>query len=113
MFRFEPEFDKKVNTPTNGKKVGANLKNKTTFQFGVPEQDPEQLGARKTRAEIPHPVKKMHHKAGSSLGMARIMSSNPQESNIAANKTKTTRFIKNSGAQMQSLKDLDRKTKHA
>ena len=111
LFRFEPEFEKKVATPTNGKKIGMSLKNQSTYNFEVLQQDPELEGVRKPYAEIKHPIKKLHNKKLSSMGMARTLHSNPQES--AANKTTNQRFIKNSGAQMQSLRDLDRKTKPA
>lgn len=45
------------------------------------------------------------------MGMGRVLA-NPQDSAPTPN-NKATKFIMNSGSQMQSLTDLDRKTKHA
>lgn len=46
------------------------------------------------------------------MGMARVLS-NPQESGVGGGGNRASKFISNSGAQMQSLNDLDRKSKHA
>ena len=78
-----------------------------TWDERQPTADPQKRDkiAAKTRAH--------NTRASSSMGMTRILSQ-PEKSTTPQQQSKASKFIMNSGnVEMQSLKELDRKTKHA
>ena len=82
------------------------------MELRIEERQPE------ANPDKPHKINtrtKKHSMRGSnSLSVLRCLDDpNPQENSRAEAPKKSARFINNSGAQMEKLRDLDRKNKHA